>query len=389
MASATASSKKRLSLFLFGLSSLTLSKHSDKASLSPTNPADGAVSTDADSIDPSFVSTHSVTNAANDNNQLSSPVNSPVLLNHSGLPENPESSIFERLVQESIFDPSSPQMALLPKCVRCASTKSKGCTHNSLISLKSGHFMKNEDLIAPALDATTSILSNNDANLDDVEMIYSSRRNSSVLGLNMALGRPFTPLRKNSTFSINQSLTGFQPMLPNAQPQSPVSPPKLTSSKSSVSFYSYADMINNDEFARRPSFKLSYSHGFVPTLGNPRKLSVSSNSSSGAFPKKVLAQGVQQPSILSKQLSIKEEKTPAAIGKSPSVLKKSLNKFLISPESSDSEEHDLYTLLAGLDKRKSFSSQTSNLNSIKDDESLISSSIADCIRQTTTEINGH
>lgn len=388
MASATApSGKRRLSLFLFGLSSLTLSKHSDKVPSSPTHRHEGPASADADSIDPSFVSAQSAASAAN--NQLSSPINSPVLLNQSGLPENPESSIFERLVQETIFDPSSPQTGPLPKCNRCSSLKAKGCSHNSQLSLKSGQYMKNEDLIAPALDATTSILSNNDANLDDVEMIYSSRRNSSVLGLNMALGRPFTPLRKNSTFSINQSLLGFQPMLPYAQPQSPVSPPKLTSSKSSVSFYSYADMINNDEFARRPSFKQSYSNGFVPTLGNPRKLSVSSNSSSNAFPKKLLLQGQQQPSVLSRQLSIKEENAPAPLGKSPSVLKQSLNKFLISPESSDSEEHDSYMPLAGLDKRKSFASQNSNINSIPDDESFVSTSIGDCIRQTTTEINGH
>lgn len=134
---------------------------------------------------------------------------------------------------------------------------------------------------------------------------------------------------------------------------SPTSPPKLTSSKSSISFYSYADMINNDEYAKRPSFKNSYSHGFVPT----RKDSVNSikfNSAASAH---------------------SDNGTPSHFNSANSKKYNSnLNKFLISPESSDLEEE--------LGKPKSINSK-----SINDNESLVSSSVGDCLRQNKTEIS--
>lgn len=313
--------------------------------------------------------------------------------------------------------------------------------------------VKQEDYIPPALDATAEILSDKDTNLDDVEMIYSSRRNSSVIGLNMALRRPYTPLRKNSVQSMSQiaptsaqigsQMGGFN------QPQSPVSPPKLSTSRSSVSFYSYADMINNDEFARRPSVMHSYSHGVVPTIGSSmnRKMSVtlahSSGSSAGlasaggfggggganfssqssglAFNKltrKLTSNSISsQHNLLQLQLQ-----TPQLQGQSQSQLSKQikdrqtlrrlskssdsealrgtgmgglgLQKFLISPESSDSEDQEPYypdrhhsaVSDSSSTRRKSIISLA--LNEL-DNESLVSSSVADCIRQCTTEISGH
>lgn len=307
--------------------------------------------------------------------QLNSPVCSPVMETDS-LTECPDCNIFERSVQET-----AP--------------------------------VKQEDYIPPALDATTEILSDTDTNLDDVEMIYSSRRNSSVIGLNMALRRPYTPLRKNSVQSMSQINTVLGSANSVQLPQSPVSPPKLSTSRSSVSFYSYADMINNDEFARRPSIMHSYSHSFAPNMGSSvaRKMSVtlahSAGSSAGianfsnantafAFNKlsrnltstsSTTLQQTQTQSQLSKQ--IKERQPLRRLSKANDP--ESLQRFLISPDSSDSEDQDPYfpensALSDTSSRRKSLLS----LNSSElDSECLVSTSVADHIRQCSTEIRGH
>lgn len=292
--------------------------------------------------------------------------------------------------------------------------------------------VKQEDYIPPALDATAEILGDKDTDLDEVEMIFSNRRNSSVLGLNMALGRSYTPLRKNSVYSVNQhgnsSKLNSMSSLSN-QPQSPVSPPKLVSSKSSVSFYSYADMINSDEFSRRPSIMHSYSHGVVPTLG--RKMSVASNHStssvgnqnspnngalnlntgsisasnspistqSNSLPFNKLSRkltlnsvgSAQSQSQLSKQIHrerVNQANQQRLASKANEKEYRSLNKFLISPESSDSEEQDVYYPAEARSESCRKKSLSSN-SSAKDSESLVSFSAGDRIRQCTTEISGH
>ncbi len=53
-------------------------------------------------------------------------------------------------------------------------------------SIPSHHHQEN--FIAPALDASTQILTSSSTDLDDVDLVYN-RRKSSVIGLNMALGR--------------------------------------------------------------------------------------------------------------------------------------------------------------------------------------------------------
>lgn len=280
-------------------------------------------------------------------------------------------NIFERSVQDTIpaFEKINSRR---PTLTRLRSTSKSGGDFGLQVSLSN---FKNEDFIPPALDATTSILNDSNTNLDDVDIIYSSRRNSSVIGLNMALGRS-APSRKNSVYSMTQLHQQHSPNLasppfslqstgssshfpslssPNTNasiaipenmmqsrssnhPISPTSPPKLTSSKSSISFYSYADLLSSDEYTKRPSFKQSYSQGIIPT----RKNSVNSTKT---------ASNGNQPSGLSKKFN------------------SNLNKFLISPESSDSED-DVH----------------SRNKSINDNESLISSSIGDCLRQTNTEL---
>lgn len=164
------------------------------------------------------------------------------------LPQPAHAQIFERSVQD---------------CIKPLSRKLTICK---------------EDFIPSTLDAATSILSNN-TNLDDVEMIYS-RRNSSVVGLQSALGRS----RKNSCLSVDTNHH-----LP--QNSSCKRSPQLKSSKSQLNFFSYVDLINNDEFAKksRPNFNSSYSSGVIPTKKSPlasqstRKFMISPETSSDEY----------------------------------------------------------------------------------------------------------
>ncbi|ABN67874.2 hypothetical beta-1,6-N-acetylglucosaminyltransferase [Scheffersomyces stipitis CBS 6054] len=432
--STTTQPKKRLSLFSF---------HSSSSSESKDNVA-------ADSVAPDSKSVASVDDTisgkqAGSGSLAAVPVHGHehedhVHFNHelpAGLVDNPECQIFERSVQEScIFEPvllnrqhSNSIVSSTSSAGKGPSSRSRSHTHNSITTFKP------EDYIPPALDATTSLLNDKDANLDDVEMIYSNRRNSSVIGLNMALGRPISPSRKNSVYSMHNQSHMASPMLSvNTEPSahitqihSPVSPTKLSTSKSSLSFYSFADMINADEFARRPSFKSSYSQGIIPTSNTYNSVPPTFNRN----PSFAKHRNPSTSSQLSSQLSSKD-KVLKRIGSKKagsSSTANNLNKFLISPESSDSEdperdtEHDRdYTSskpIKSVSKsptttsphngpvshvpqtganRKSVSSASSSTSGFipplastavfNDNESLISTSIGDCLRQTTTEING-
>ncbi|GEQ67405.1 hypothetical protein JCM33374_g1069 [Metschnikowia sp. JCM 33374] len=408
--------KRRLSLFSFGLGS-----SASPSSGSSKNKALPNISTSPSSYNNSPLhNNNQSTNNTNRSplvkspsssmvprgNSQSSPVISPVSETDS-LSENPGSHIFERSVQDMTGS------------------------------------VKHEDYIPPALDATASILSDSSTDLDNVEMVYSSRRNSSVIGLNMALGRPYTPSRKNSVYSVShfnngnnatanspvhvtsssslnysafggnnnfQSTTQPSSNQNQQNPQSPVSPPKLMSSRSSVSFYSYADMINNDEFSRRPSLMHAYSHGFVPTVS--RKMSVASNHSAASnipnsngsrsgnefnnkFPRKnpqPMASPSESQSQLSKQF---KDRSKPAQSKAGEKLGEDapLKKFLISPESSDSEDQEIFHPAASFSKppcrRKSIASNSSYAHSVLDNDSFVSSSVGDCIRQCTTEIENN
>lgn len=316
--------RRRLSLFSFGANNTNNHTHASQPSLSQSQGSDESQSDPGNSKGgkPSKLSVDPV------NNQLSSPVNSPT----SG---DSELNIFERSVQDT-----TPVLSARRSTLTRLKSNQRA---NSSISLSN---FKPEDYVPPALDATTQALADSKTNLDDVEMIYSSRRNSSVMGLNMALGRP-GPFRKDSVHSISQ-MNGALDMNTSTSlnhPISPTSPPKLTSSKSSISFYSYADLLSNDEFAKRPNFKQSYSHGIIPTSRRNSNFSTTN----------------VQNSTNTKRFN------------------SSLNRFLISPESSDSED-DSHSKFSG----KSKTTSTAMMN---DEESLISSSIGDCLRQTTTEIN--
>ncbi|KAK6456406.1 beta-1,6-N-acetylglucosaminyltransferase [Scheffersomyces xylosifermentans] len=432
--------KKRLSLFSFNSSSSTESKEN------AANNND-SIAPEAKSVSPSAtarVPANALVNETDDNSSLHELP--------SELVGNPECQIFERSVQDSgIFEPGALNRQHSNSIISSTSSggapgkRSRSYTHNSI---SAGSFFKTEDYIPPALDATTSLLNDKDANLDDVEMIYSNRRNSSVIGLNMALGRPLSPSRKSSVYSMHS-----QPMLQlntdpghsqysqyphNAQQvHSPVSPPKISSSKSSLSFYSFADMINNDEFARRPSFKTSYSQGIIPTVKSSQNTHNSIPPTFNRNPSLAKNRSSSTSSQLSSQLSSKDKVlkrlTNIKGANAGNGTNNNLTKFLISPESSDSEDQDATSSTSNLTtknikpiskvptsssvhsdaalaqpphhrgsggSRKSVSSASSQAsgfipvlspNSVlfNDNDSLISTSIGDCLRQTTTEINGH
>lgn len=326
--------KRRLSLFSFA------NKPAEPAaSTSPQTPA----ATERQSVSSSRTRSGS--------SQFNSPTGLPVA--DASLADTPDCNIFERSVQDMTE-------------------------------------AKQEDYIPPALDASAQILSDKDTNLEEVEMVYSLRRNLLVLGLNMALGRS-GPLRKNSVYSMTQANVALQSSL---LPVLPVLPPKLNSSRSLVSFFSYADVLSNDEFSRRPSFMHSYSHNGVPTA---RKMSVASvhsaaSNSTSAAPgltfNKVSRKGTLLLSVgLASQLlnQMKDLRVPSKKhepAKKPEKEARSSNKFLISPESSDSEDHEPYYPQALA--RRSMSSGQSALES-----EIVSTSVADCIRECSTEISGH
>ncbi|CAK9437215.1 uncharacterized protein LODBEIA_P15930 [Lodderomyces beijingensis] len=281
------------------------------------------------------------------------------------------------------------------------SQRSRSSTHNSSISMNTSNsptsnpfqtYFKHEDLIPPALDATAHILNKEDANLDNVNMVYSSRRSSSVVALNMALGRPMSPAsRKNSIYNTSftqldklskkqsdetnssvapasaqlqaqspaQAQAQSQPQ-PQAQaPTSPLSPsqacaPQLKHSKSQVNFYSYAEMINEEsQTLRRPTMsRASVSQGMLPTLRQ------------GKF-----STTPRKRNTLSYSNSLKG---------------KSLNQ---SAPSAPTQSGNLYKCFIKSKNPKDDDDNVSDSNT--DNESLISCSVADCIRGATTEISGH
>lgn len=159
--------------------------------------------------------------------------------------------IFERSVQDFNQLPSPPArlhslLVLLVHLLPVATRKRCGGSVSCCFSP--------EDYVAPALDATVLIYADKSANLDEVEMVYPSRRNSLVVGLSMALGgRTRGPSRKNLTYSMTQLDT-----TPVASPRSP----KLHSLRSSLNFCLYVDVVQQQD--DRPQFKTLYSQGYIP-----------------------------------------------------------------------------------------------------------------------------
>lgn len=122
-----------------------------------------------------------------------------------------------------------------------------------------------ENLIPPLLDEGANLVTNENADLDNVEMVYSRR--PSTIGLDLALGRTRTNSFTDSHFAINNA-------------------PRLTGSVGNISqgcepvrilrFYSYADMLSDENpNPRRPSISQSLSSGLFrqPTQHDNNTLS--------------------------------------------------------------------------------------------------------------------
>lgn len=274
--------------------------------------------------------------------------------------------------------------------------RSRSSTHNSSISLNSAAtsltmssslhgVLRAEDHIPPCLDATCQVLNKEAEELEQVNVVYSSRRNSSVAALNMALGRPVSPSsRKNSLYN-NASFTQLEqiPQIPQRQqldaeemkegksPSSPLSPSNLSASnlkhsKSQVSFYSFAEVLNEESTSRRPMMRTAVSQGFVPTLKGTKFSTTPKKRNSLLYSNSLKCRRPEQLSSQSQSQSQTQ----------PQFQQSNLSKMMVKKEGSKepSEEPD-----AG----------NKSDNQHNDNASFISCSVADCLRGVTTEISGH
>ncbi|KAH3681894.1 hypothetical protein WICPIJ_007141 [Wickerhamomyces pijperi] len=337
--------------------------------------------------------------AANDDSYppesyYSSAASSTILSNNgsgtaAAAPSSPTESslIFER----SVEDPSIMSLNKCPRCERSQSVTSmndpnfKHCPHQSITNLPS-HFSM-ENYVSPCLDASTELLTDKNANLDNVEMVYS-RRPSTVL-LSAALGRSKSDLTgMNGTIPVfrSQSLANIkEPSSPIASNSGDVKPPLL-------SFYSYADIINNENpNPRRPSITQSLSSSFI------RSNSMSSSSIA--------------PQRTPQQAGIKFNQSPFA--RNPSIsrippLSGAPGKFQLdtSPNSSDSESDYITSKTPikrertpsrrSMHRTKSNASGQSNFSRNTtisspflpedDEEEFVVSSVGDHLRKNTGEI---
>ncbi|QLQ78931.1 hypothetical protein HG537_0B02780 [Torulaspora globosa] len=146
-----------------------------------------------------------------------------------------------------------------------------------------------ENFVAPALDAGCSIVTDDNANLDEMDIVYMRR--PSTIGLDRALGR--TKSNSSATITSNNNNNNNNE---NSGVGSPVSPsiPPLSLSRSysnsqsaqsenprTLRFYSYVDMLS-DEMAhnaqnhmRKPS--LSYSFSSSNIRSGPQRPAVNAN----------------------------------------------------------------------------------------------------------------
>ncbi|KAM3160758.1 Viable in a HAL3 SIT4 background protein 2 [Lachancea thermotolerans] len=227
------------------------------------------------------------------------------------------SMIFERNVEE----PRAPGAAAAP----AASTTSAGSGHDSerataaaaaaardSASASGRHAL--EDLVAPALDASASIVNDQDTDLDNVEMIYSGR--PSTLGLDLALGRTRTNSFQNlpalSRAGSTASAISMSSAASAASAASGASCASCTSNASNATatdrprvlrFYSYADMLSDENaHSRRPSLTQSTSSSLLrqspqPSFSNPFSPSNRRNSNSSG-----LSPGLAAPTLSSRHL---------------------------------------------------------------------------------------
>ncbi|QLL31417.1 hypothetical protein HG536_0B02800 [Torulaspora globosa] len=147
-----------------------------------------------------------------------------------------------------------------------------------------------ENFVAPALDAGCSVVTDDNANLDEMDIVYMRR--PSTIGLDMALGRT----KSNSSATITSSNNNNNNNNENGGFGSPSSPsvPPLSLSRSysnsnctqpenprTLRFYSYVDMLsdemahNSQSYMRKPALSYSFSSSHIRS--GPQRPAVTAN----------------------------------------------------------------------------------------------------------------
>ncbi|CEP20630.1 unnamed protein product [Cyberlindnera jadinii] len=302
----------------------------------------------------------------------------------------PESSlIFER----SVEDPS--QIYQQTTCPRCGHKSSQGglsCTHHSIVNLPSHYSVEN--FVSPCLDATTQILTDQNADLENVDMVYS-RRPSSVLGLNMALGR-------------SRSYVGE---LPQAEVSSPSKsgPVKIHSAADlqelperppALSFYSYADMIESENpNPRRPSLSQSLSSSFLNSRSNsiavgnsitPQRtpMNLRNHSFSSPFNFSKSRQGANASSTqISKKFTLNSDNSPGSSDSESDYVHSRKNSMSSRASKFSHRLKKTLSTASNLQRTDTRASNQDDVNSvISEGDSLVISSVGETIRRNTGEI---
>lgn len=343
------------------------------------------------------------------------------LLMMSPVEPSESSLIFERSVEDptQVYQPTQ-----CPRCGKKSSSSGIKCNHQSIVNLPSHYSVEN--FVSPCLDATTQILTDKNADLENVDMVYS-RRPSSVMGLNLALGRTrssvatdtmqstSSPVQKTHSIasmtdlesSPNNNTSTINNNTSSAATTTAARPPAL-------SFYSYADMINSENpNPRRPSISQSLSSSFINTRSN----SFSLNGSAITPQRTPMTSRPSFSSPYAAPRTLQQQRTNSTSRPSiPGFTSTGQKKFSLdtSPNSSDSESDYVHTRKNSVNSRKSsnyhnrvlnrsVSNQSSLLGSpmapgrrysnlddtcfdASDNESLVVSSVGETLRHNTNEI---
>ncbi|SCU88321.1 LADA_0E09494g1_1 [Lachancea dasiensis] len=161
-----------------------------------------------------------------------------------------------------------------------------------------------EDQVAPALDASATLVTDKETDLDNVEMIYSGR--NSCIGLDRALGRN----RANSNYQLpqlsraNSTTSAVSIASANSNASNCSNGTSTASDRPRIlRFYSYADMISDENaHSRRPSLTQSTSSSVLrqspqPSFSNPFHSPTTRRDSASS------ALGLSAPSLSSRNLT--------------------------------------------------------------------------------------
>lgn len=197
---------------------------------------------------------------------------------------------------------SSPLGNVIPTSRSASNSTTSSLAHqeyilNPICNMQNHHHRRRtlENSVAPALDASCSIVNDENTDLSDVDMVYS-RRPSSAVSLNMALlartnsatlpsseSSPASPdlkLSRSHSHSAatrptlnNINNTGMTTTTSNGEPNSRI-----------LRFYSYVDMLNDEKLApanntptsRPPMKSQAYSCPFILKRSPPQAYSSSS-----------------------------------------------------------------------------------------------------------------